>query len=135
MSNIMYSKNMTNKEKLINKHALIHENNAWYSHKDNSHKHLIFKDTFYEKSDIIGLLFRINKLCIAKVMYFRKNIFKYEPCKYHYKNGFTVTELWDADFLKHKASGFILDFRYLQSITIYEDFVSLYKELEEYEFS
>ena len=131
----MYTKNMTDKEKLINKYALIHENNAWYSHKDNSHKHLIFKDTFYEKSDIIGLLFRINKLCIAKVMYFRKNIFKYEPCKYHYKNGFTVTELWDADFLKHKASGFILDFRYLQSITIYEDFVSLYKELEEYEFS
>jgi len=126
---------MTDKEKLINKYALIHENNAWYSHKDNSHKHLIFKDTFYEKSDIIGLLFRINKLCIAKVMYFRKNIFKYEPCKYHYKNGFTVTELWDADFLKHKASGFILDFRYLQSITVYEDFVSLYKELEEYEFS
>ena len=126
---------MTDKEKLINKYALIYENNAWYSHKDNSHKHLIFKDTFYEKSDVIGLLLRINKLCIAKITYFRKNIFKYDPYKYHYKNGFTLTELWDADFLKHKASGFILDFRYLQSITIYEDFVSLYKELEEYEFS
>jgi hypothetical protein len=75
----------TDKEKLIKKHGLIHEKNAWYSHAENSHKHLIFKDEFYKKSDILGLLFRFNKLCIAKVNYFRENIDKYEPCKYHYK--------------------------------------------------
>jgi len=121
------------KEKFIKKHGLIHENHAWYSHKENAHKHLIFKDIFYNRSDVIGLLFRLNKLCIAKVKYFRKNIDKYEPCKYHYKNGFITVPLWDADFLKHKASSYILGFNYLQTITVYEDFVSLCKELEKYE--
>jgi hypothetical protein len=121
------------KEYFNKKHGLIHENNAWYSHGENSHKHLIFKDVFYEKSDIIGLLFRYNKLCAGKEKYFRKNFEKYEPCKYHYKEGFIIAQLWDADFLRHKASGFILDFNYLQTITVYDDFVTLYKELEEFE--
>jgi hypothetical protein len=58
---------------------------------------------------------------------------KYEPCKYHYKKGFITVPLWDADFLRHKASGFILDFNYLQTITVHEDFVSLCNELEKYE--
>ena len=124
---------LNDKELLIRKYGLKHENNAWYSEKENSHKHLIFKDSFVERTDLIGLLFRINKLCMAKVKYFRGNIEKFEPLKYDYKLGFVSAELWDADFLRHKASGFILDFRYLQTITVYDDFVALCKELEEYE--
>jgi hypothetical protein len=134
MGNIFFGETTeADKENFVNKHGLIHENHAWFSHGENSHKHLIFKDEFYDKADIIDLLFRFNKLCIAKVKYFRKNLNKYEPCNYHYKNGFTKVPLWDADYLRHKASGYILDFKYLQTITVYEDFVSLYKELEEYE--
>ena len=49
------------------------------------------------------------------------------------KDGFIAVPLWDADFLRHKASGYILDFDYLETITAYEDFVSLYKELEAFE--
>ena len=123
----------TDKEKFIDKHGLIHEKNAWYSHGENSHKHLIFRDAFYGKSDIISLVFRFNKLCAGKEKYFRRNIDKYEPCKYNYREGFIMVPLWDADFLRHKASGFILDFNYLQTITVHEDFVSLCMELEEYE--
>ena len=121
------------KELIIQKYGLIHENGAWYSCKENSHKHLIFKDAFFQRTDMIGLLFRINKLCMAKVKYFRHNIDKFTPYKYHYKNGFIVVPLWDADFLQHKASGFMLDFRYLQTITVYDDFVLLCKEWESYE--
>ena len=72
---------MDDKQLLIEKYGLIHENNAWYSEKENAHKHLIFKDAFFERADIIGLLFRINKLCIAKVNYFRRNIDRYEPLR------------------------------------------------------
>ncbi|MDE5853443.1 MAG: hypothetical protein K2H19_00060, partial [Ruminococcus sp.] len=57
----------------------------------------------------------------------------YEPLKYHYKKGFVVVPLWDADFLRHRASGYILDFRYLQLITVYDDFIALCKELESFE--
>ena len=124
---------MDDKELLIEKYKLIHENNAWYSDRENSHKHLIFKDVFYERNDVLGLLFRINKLCAAKVKYFRANIDKFEPLKYHYRDGFITVPLWDADFLRHRASGFICDFRYLQTITVYEDFVALCSEMESYE--
>ena len=124
---------MDEKQLLIQKYHLKHENNAWYSEKENAHKHLIFKDTFVERTDVIGLLFRINKLCMAKVKYFRANIDRFEPLKYHYKDGFVTVPLWDADFLRHRASGYILDFRYLQTITVYDDFVALCRELESYE--
>jgi hypothetical protein len=126
---------MDDKQLLIEKYGLIHENNAWYSEKENAHKHLIFKDAFFERADIIGLLFRINKLCIAKVNYFRRNIDRYEPLRYDYKKGFVNVPLWDADFLRHRSSGWILDFRYLQTITVYDDFVALCSELESYEMS
>lgn len=124
---------MDDKYLLTEKYMLKHENNAWYSERENSHKHLIFKDSFYERSDVLGLLFRINKLCMAKVKYFRANIDKYEPLKYDYKRGFVSVSLWDADFLKHRASGYILDFRYLQTITVYDDFIALCNELESFE--
>lgn len=124
---------MDEKYLLIEKYRLKHENNAWYSERENSHKHLIFKDSFFEKTDIIGLLFRINKLCMAKVKYFRANIEKFQPVRYDYKDGFVEVPLWDADFLKHRASGYILDFRYLQTITVYEDFATLCTELESFE--
>ena len=122
------------KELIIQKFGLMHENGGWYSDRENSHRHLIVKDSFLRQTDTLGLLFRIHKLCSAKVKYFRKNIDKYDPCKYHYRNGFIPVPLWDAEFLKHRASGFILDFNFLQTVTVYEDFVSLCKELESYEF-
>ncbi|MDE5755454.1 MAG: hypothetical protein K2H89_13110 [Oscillospiraceae bacterium] len=124
---------MDDKYLLIEKYKLKHENNAWYSERENSHKHLIFKDSFFERSDVLGLLFRINKLCMAKVKYFRTNMDKYEPLKYDYKMGFISVPLWDADFLRHHASGYILDFRYLQTITVYDDFIALCKKLENLE--
>lgn len=124
---------MDDKQLLVKKYGLKHEDNAWYSEKENSHRHLIFKDSFFEKTDIIGLLFRIHKLCLAKVKYFRKNIEKYEPLKYNYKEGFVSVPLWDADFLRHRSSGYILDFRYLQTITVYNDFINLCQELESFE--
>lgn len=124
---------MDEKQLLIEKYHLIHENNAWYSDRENSHKHLIFKDVFYERHDVLGLLFRINKLCMAKVKYFRANLDKFEPLKYDMKKGFIAVPLWDSDFLRHKASGYILDYRYLQTITVYEDFLALCGELESFE--
>ena len=124
---------MDDKQLLIEKHRLKHENCAWYSERENSHKHLIFKDIFVERSDILGMLFRINKLCYGKLKYFRANIDKFEPLRYDFKAGFIAVPLWDADFFRHKASGYILDFRYLQTITVYEDFLALCAEMEKYE--
>lgn len=117
------------KANLVKKFGLVHEEHAWYSHRENAHKHLIFKDAFFERMDLLGLLFRINKLCMAKVKYFRNNLEKFEPLKSHYRDGFVSVPLWDADFLRHRASGYILDFDYLRTVTVYDDFVRLCGEL------
>jgi hypothetical protein len=118
------------KQKIIKKYGLRLENEAWYQVKENSHKAMIFKDSYLKNSDVIGILFRINKLCQAKVKYFREHLNEYEPYKYDYKKGFIKTELWDSEFLKHTASGYILDYRFLQSINNYNDFVNICNELD-----
>lgn len=47
---------------------------------------------------------------MAKVKYFRTNIDHFEPLKYDYKKGFVTVPLWDSDFLRHRASRYILDY-------------------------
>lgn len=121
------------KEKIILKYGLVKEGEDWCQETENSHKALIFKDSFLKQNDILGILFRIYKLCFAKVKYFRQNIHKYQPCKYHFQNGFVDTKLWDSEFLRHKESGFIVDYRYLQSIHHYPDFLKFCEILEAYE--
>ena len=124
---------MNDRDKIIAKYELRLEKGMWWQEKENSHKLPIFRDSFVQKNDILGLLFRVNKLCAAKVKYFRTNLSKFEPLKYDYKQGFIPVDLWDSDFLRHKASGYIFDYRYLQTITIHEEFLALCKELESLE--
>lgn len=121
------------KEKIIIKYGLVKEGDGWYQEAENSHKALIFKDSFFNHNDILGIIFRINKLCFAKVKYFRENIHKYQPCKHHFQDGFVETDLWDSEFLIHKASGYQIDYRYLQSIHKYAEFLKFCAGLEEYE--
>ena len=121
------------KQKFIDKHSLfITENMLWVSLKENSFPRKICKHSLMEKGDMIDLLFRINEVCFAKVNYFKSHLSLFEACKYHYKDGFIRTELWDADFLKHKISGHIIDFRYLNSIKDIEKFRTFCLELEEF---
>ena len=111
------------KRKLIEKYSLhLTERMMWITMKENSFPKKICRHAYLEKSDIMGLLFRVNEICFAKVNYFRIKQSSFEPYTYHYKNGFTATKLWDADFLKHKASGFIIDLRYLNTIRVIEKF-------------
>ncbi len=120
------------KANIVKKYGLIDEDGLLYSCEENSYKQLVLKSAFVEKSDIIGILFRINKLSYDKLEYFRDNIDKFEPYKYDYKNGFIKCEIWDAEFFKHKASGFFIDIRFLQSIKK-EDFIKFRNDLESYE--
>lgn len=123
-----------NKVNLINRHGLICNSNLrWISKKENSHEQIFFTHAFAVKSDILGLVFRINKLCFAKIKYFRSHIDNFEPFIYKPETGFEKTDLWDSDFLKHKASGLIIDYRFLQRITKIEDFRNFCKHLESFE--
>jgi hypothetical protein len=97
----------------------------WVSRKENAHKHIIFKHNYLKNNDILHVLFRVNRLCFAKVNYFCQNAEKYEPQIYDYKKGFTKTEWWNTEFLRHKASGYQIDLRYLQTITDIEKFKEL----------
>ena len=52
---------------------------------------------------------------------------------YDVDNGFRNTELWNMEFLKHKASDKIIDLRFLQKIREIDTFRDLCKKLEEFE--
>lgn len=122
------------KRKFIEKHSmLLTENMLWVTQKENAFPRKICRHGFMEKSDIIGLLFRYNEVCFAKVNYFRSHISSFEPYKYHYKQGFVVAELWDAEFLKHRCSDYIFDIRYLNSIKEIEKFRELCIFLEDFD--
>lgn len=121
------------KRKLIEKYSLqLNERMMWITMKENSFPKKICRHAYLEKSDIMGLLFRVNEICFAKVNYFRMNQPSFEPYVYHYKNGFTATELWNADFLKHRASGFMIDLRFLNTIKEIDKFREFCIYLENY---
>lgn len=103
----------------------------WVSRRENSHEQIFFKHSFIKNSTILLILFRINKLCFGKVKYFSENINDFEPMFYDYRLGFQTTELWNADFLQHKKSGFIIDLRSLARITEIEKFKEFCRTLEE----
>lgn len=119
------------KVSLIERYRLVSTSDLkWISKKENSHQHIIFTHKYILNSDLLGALLRINYLCFAKLKYFRSNIDKYEPAKYHPLKGFETAELWDSDFLKHKKSGKYLDYNFLQRITDIEVFNKLCDDLE-----
>jgi len=119
---------------LIEKYGLVADPNLkWISVKENAHSHVFFTHSFALKSDIIGLLFRTNRLCFAKLKYFRSNINKFRALAHTPDLGFGETELWNADFIEHIASGQIIDFRFLQTITKVEDFNKFVNHLEKFE--
>ncbi len=105
----------------------------WISITENAHEHKIFRHQFLKNNDIVRALFRINRLCFAKVNYFSRNSTKYKPQSYDFKVGFTETDWWNADFLKHNDSGFQLDLRFLKSITDIKEFHDLCHYLESFE--
>ncbi len=119
------------KVKLIDRYGLIcDENLRWISKKENSHEQIVFNNSFLLKADLLGLIFRINKLCFAKLKYFRNHIDEFEPYIYSPTNGFEKTEWWNSDFLKHSSSGIIVDYRFLQRITKIEEFREFCNYLE-----
>jgi len=116
--------------KIIERYRLISTPELkWISMKENSHEHIIFTQKFLLSSDEIGALFRANYLCFAKVAYFRAHIGEYEPMKYDPDQGFIKVPFSDSDFLMHKSSGKIIDYRFLQRITDIEVFKAFCESL------
>jgi len=120
---------MDDKLKLLHKHNLKNVENCWWSLKENTHHHKVIKDSFIQSKQLIDVLFRINKLCYAKLIYFREHISEYSFLKHDTVLGFVDVELWDCDFFKHIKSGKIIDIRYLQTITIKENFINFINSL------
>ena len=107
------------------------EDMCWYSDKNHSIRRVYFRHHFLLKNNMLEILFRKYQLCYAKLKYFRTNLSQYEYCKYTPFHGFIITELWDAEFFKHKNSGHYIDLRYLSTITEIELFDNLIRQLEE----
>lgn len=122
------------KVNLIEKfHLSPNKNHIWYTQKEGAYPRKYFKQSFAERNDILALLFRVYELCGAKLKYYRENIEKYEPYFYDFEAGFVSTMLWNAEFLKHRASGCYIDLRTLQGITEIEKFNEFCAYFEKFE--
>lgn len=87
--NLLKEKLSVEKVKLIEKFGLKStENLMWISQKENCHEQILFKQSYAEKNDILRLLFRVNRLCFAKVNYFSEHKENFEPHIYDFEKGF-----------------------------------------------
>ena len=128
---ILKSELASDKVKFLEKYKLLSSGELkWYSNKNNTPERIYFSHKFLKNNGIMEVLFRKYQFCFAKLKYFRENIERYETFKYTPENSFIKTEMWDAEFLKHKKSGKFIDLRYLQQITKLEVFLSFTEWLE-----
>ena len=102
----------------------------WQTNKNNTPERVYFSHKFLKNNGIMEILFRKYQFCFAKLKYFRENLEKFGTFKYDPENGFVETEMWDAEFFKHKKSRRFIDLRYLQQITELEIFLNFVKWLE-----
>jgi hypothetical protein len=123
------------KAQIIDYYGLIcNEKLYWQKENDSYPPHEYFTHKFAKGSSLLGLVFRLNGLCYAKVKYFEKNWYKYQPLYYTWRNNnFVECELYEMEFIKHKDLNIIFDFRDLKKITRIEDFVTLCEYIEEQE--
>ena len=111
-------RNQLSEEKLkfIDKYRLqLNSRRRWVCKKNQTPERVYFSHKFAMDNGILEFLFRKYQFCFAKLKYFRKNLDKFSFCKYH----------------RHKQSGTMIDFRYLQQIRQVEVFQGFIKWLEE----
>ena len=119
------------KIKFLEKYRLFSTDDLkWQTNKNNTPERIYFSHKFLKNNGIMEILFRKYQFCFAKLKYFRENLEKFETFKYDPENGFVETEMWDAEFFKHKKSRRFIDLRYLQQITELEIFLNFVKWLE-----
>ncbi|MCP4130556.1 MAG: hypothetical protein GY754_06200 [bacterium] len=94
---------------------------VWFSHK------------FAKRNSPLRIIFRIYRLCFAKVKYFDANWDKYTPCMHDWQQGFKETDISNMEFMRHDPSGIVLDMRTFEKITDINDFRAMCAYLESLE--
>lgn len=114
------------KIRFLNKYKLISSpEQRWHTVKNQTPARLYFSHQFIKNNGMMEIVFRKYQFCYAKLKYFRLHLNAFSFYKHHPKVGFIETELWDAEFFRHKASGKIVDLRYLQQISDVTVFMDL----------
>jgi hypothetical protein len=122
------------KIKLIDKYNLSCNENLIWQFKHGKYSTVdYFSHKFAKKHSALAMLFYINRLCYAKIKYFEKNLAKYEPYKYDFKDGFKKCEIYDMGFLLHKPSSNMIDIRNLKEIKNIDEFDIFCAHLESFE--
>lgn len=108
-------------------------NHRWVSTRNSTPPRIYYRHQFLLRNDIMEIVLRKYQFCFAKIKYFRTNIQKYEACKHDPRLGFVDTEMWDAEFLRHRDSRKLIDLRHLQRISDVADFLTIVDWLERVE--
>jgi hypothetical protein len=103
----------------------------WAKSQDHYPTQEYFSHKFVKKASVIGIIFHIYRLCYAKTKYFEKNWEHFEACRYDWGTGIIgECELYEMEFIRHKATGNTFDLRNLSKINRIEDFQLLCAYLE-----
>lgn len=105
----------------------------WVSTRNSTPPRIYYRHQFLLRNEIMEIVLRKYQFCFAKIKYFRANIQKYDACKHDPRSGFVDTEMWDAEFLRHRDSRKLIDLRYLQRISDVADFLEIVNWLEQVE--
>jgi hypothetical protein len=83
----------------------------------------VFSEHHYKTRDLLWLLFRVHKLCLAKYLYFHKTLSEWQPIAF-YPDKSNIVRLPMVEAFQHIETSRILTITALQKITDKDMFIN-----------
>lgn len=118
------------KYKLLETYQITLENGWYWQKKENMSPWKVFSEFQFKNRTLLFLLFRVHKLCFAKLHYFSQNIEKWQPVRFEpdkmiWSDFITENDWVTAEAFRSKKTGYIITITKLQQITVKADFINL----------
>lgn len=117
------------KNKLLDVYQLKLEKGWYWQKKENMSPWKVFSVHQFKHKSLICLLFRVHKLCFAKLNYFTKTLNDWQPVIFEPDrmlwSDFILEKDWiTAEAFRHKKTGRIITLTKLQQIKVKSDFIN-----------
>lgn len=118
------------KNKLLQLYQLTLENGWFWQKKENMSPWKVFSEVQFKNRTLLFLLFRIHKLCFAKLNYFSSTLeqwtsIRFKPNGIESTNNPTPEDFAHTEGFLNKKTGKFVTITKLQQITVKEEFIQL----------
>jgi hypothetical protein len=104
------------KELLLNTYQLSLHKGSYYQKKENMSPWKVFSANHFETRDLLWLVFRVHKLCLAKYLYFADNLDEFTPVVFNFDGSIKESNLVKMEALQHKETKLLITITKLQKI-------------------